>query len=353
MPETPQKRGDPPRRDYRVPADENTPPRPEFVSPPEKTAGTAEELTEAQLKRVDCAWAREVWPRSDSTRMLGWQYLLCFGRMQELHESPQKVVDLATYFCPKAGDVRFPKAGDVRCDVSHAHDTTKTYMNEMLQNPSAIVAPSYMWKLYDEQTKKGFFAKMQPADRKAYMLMMQMYPTIWSCVFNMHNVSGGYVTSGYLEDGKPNLRTIYSKWSGWEGPDGIKQSEQEEVLTLTEELICELVAHLEVLDDPRMDAKMGHLFAEAERKQLMDALVPMICTEGESTGVHETVERTTEISRFRRPLDEPSQPGWLVTQTDERVKRTTAVDPSCLDPTASIDLTQFGSDGARKLVYAS
>ena len=189
---------------------------------------------------------------------------------------------------------------------------------------------------------------MQPADRKAYMLMMHMYPTIRSRAFNMHNVSGGYVTSGYLEDGKPNLRTIYSKWSGWEGPDGIKQSEQEEVLTLTEELICELVAHLEVLDDPRMDAKMGHLFAEAERKQLKDALVPMICTEGESTRVHETVERTTEISRFRRPLDEPSQPGWLVTQTDERVKRTTAVDPSCLDPTASLDLTQFGSDGARK-----
>ena len=108
FPETPQKRGDPPGRDYRVRADENTPPQPEFVSPLEKTAGTAEELTEAQLKRVDCAWAREVWPRSDSTRMLGWQYLLCFERMQELHESPQTVVDLATYFCPKAGDVRFP-----------------------------------------------------------------------------------------------------------------------------------------------------------------------------------------------------------------------------------------------------
>ena len=89
FPETPQKRGDPPGRDYRVRADENTPPQPEFVSPLEKTAGTAEELTEAQLKRVDCAWAREVWPRGrgcapdapltvgDVTTTASW--FLCIG----------------------------------------------------------------------------------------------------------------------------------------------------------------------------------------------------------------------------------------------------------------------------------
>ena len=101
FPETPQKREDSPGGGHRVQADESTPPQLEFGSPPEKTAGTAA----AQLKRVNCGWARAVWAPSDSAQMLGSQYLECFERMQELQESPQAVVDLASCFCPKAGDV--------------------------------------------------------------------------------------------------------------------------------------------------------------------------------------------------------------------------------------------------------